>query len=280
VQDSIGRLCLARRGQSGIVYTLSRAAAESTAEYLRSRGIRALPYHAGLDADERTATQDAFQRDDVDVVCATIAFGMGIDKSNVRFVIHRDMPRSLEGYYQEIGRAGRDGLESDCVLFYSWADVVNLERMTEGGETAEWHRRQVRAMFEWAERTACRHRGVVAHFGERIADCGTSCDFCTGLDLLAAAPPVSGRHSPPVRSAVAGDEHGDDPMFEALRALRRRLAEERGVPAYVVFSDATLRAMADRRPSTEQQLLAIPGVGRVKLERYGAEFLAVLRGGD
>ena len=133
VRESIGRLCVARRGQSGIVYTMSRAAAESTAEYLTTLGIKALPYHAGMDSAERTLVQDAFIHDDVDVACATVAFGMGIDKSNVRYVIHRDMPKSIEGYYQEIGRAGRDGIDSDCILFYSWADVLGLERMTAGG---------------------------------------------------------------------------------------------------------------------------------------------------
>ena len=275
VLDSIGRLCSARRGQSGIVYTLSRAAAESTAEYLRGLGIRALPYHAGLSPDERTATQDTFIRDDADVICATIAFGMGIDKSNVRFVIHRDMPRSVEGYYQEIGRAGRDGVESDCVLFYSWADVVNLERMTDGEETAERHRRQARTMFEWAEQARCRHRSVVAHFGEQIEDCRTSCDVCTGEDLLAAAHPVAGSRAA-ARSRTA-EEQRHTPLFEALRALRKHLADERGVPAYVVFSDATLLAMAESHPSTTAGMLAIPGVGPVKLERYGAAFLEVLR---
>jgi len=114
VRDSIGKLCLARRGESGIVYTLSRASAESTAQYLNKLGIRALPYHAGLSSEDRTITQDAFIRDEVDVMCATVAFGMGIDKSNVRYVIHRDMPKSIEGYYQEIGRAGRDGIDSDA----------------------------------------------------------------------------------------------------------------------------------------------------------------------
>ncbi len=274
VQESIGKLCRARQGESGIVYTLSRAAAESTAQYLRGKGIVALPYHAGLDPDERTAVQNAFIRDEVAVICATVAFGMGIDKSNVRYVIHRDMPRSLEGYYQEIGRAGRDGVDSDCVLFYSWADVMSLERMSDNEATADWHRRQVRTMFDWAERNACRHRSVVAHFGERIEDCGHSCDFCTGTDLLVAATSIATvtRNNRP----LTGDDR-DSPLFESLRALRRRLADERGVPAYVVFSDATLLAMTAAHPTTEEGLLAITGVGPVKLGRYGAEFLALLR---
>jgi ATP-dependent DNA helicase RecQ len=268
VKDSIGRLCLARKGESGIVYTLSRAAAESTAEYLRSLGIRALPYHAGLDPDERTAVQDAFIRDDADVVCATVAFGMGIDKSNVRYVIHRDMPKSVEGYYQEIGRAGRDGVDSDCILFYSWADVINLERMTSGEGTAS------RTMFDWAERAVCRHRTLAGYFGDEMSECATSCDVCTGIDLLEAT-------AEPTRQtrivATSASTAADSPLFEALRALRRTLADERGVPAYVIFNDATLIAMAERRPSNEAGLLAIPGVGPTKLERYGAAFLELLK---
>jgi len=274
VRDAIERICRRHRGESGIVYTLSRASAESTALHLRGLGIRALAYHAGLDPDERTAVQDAFIRDDAEVICATVAFGMGIDKSNVRYVIHRDMPRSVEGYYQEIGRAGRDGLTSDCVLFYSWADVVNLDRMVDGGDTADWHRRQGRAMFEWAERRSCRHRTVAAYFGERIEDCGESCDVCTGDDVLAGGDRVSApdRTHPTLRV----DAMRTSPLFESLKALRRRLADERGVPAYVVFSDATLLAMAEARPTTPAGLLAIPGVGPVKLERYGEAFLEVL----
>ena len=279
VRESIGRLCLARRGRSGIVYTLSRASAESTAKYLRGLGIPALAYHAGLEAGERTRVQDAFIRDDVEVICATVAFGMGIDKSNVRYVIHRDMPRSLEGYYQEIGRAGRDGVASDCVLFYSWADVVNLDRMTAGEGTEASHRALVRLMFEWAEGSVCRHRTLAGYFGERIDDCATSCDVCTGDDVLAATSrpiEVPGRSR---RDRAPGDidDLRDDPLFEALRALRRRLADERGVPAYVVFSDATLLTMAADHPTTAAGLLAIPGVGPVKLERFGQAFLEVLR---
>jgi len=278
VRESIGRLCLDRRGDSGIVYTLSRAAAESTAGYLRGLGISALPYHAGMDPDERTSAQDTFIHDEAEVICATIAFGMGIDKSNVRYVIHRDMPRSIEGYYQEIGRAGRDGVDSDCILFYSWADVVSLERMSDG-ETAGWHSRQVRAMFNWAESRSCRHQSVVGHFGEEMGECGESCDVCTGADLLAGtATPVQTATLP---GTGAADDDGlrDSPLFERLREIRKALADERGVPAYVVFSDATLLAMVAARPQTDGEFLAVSGVGPTKLERYGTVFLEALREG-
>ena len=281
VKESIGKLCLARKGESGIVYTLSRASAESTAEYLNSLGIKALPYHAGLGAEERTITQDAFIRDDVDVVCATVAFGMGIDKSNVRFVIHRDMPKSIEGYYQEIGRAGRDGVDSDCILFFSWPDVLNLERMTGSGEMAEWHGSQIRAMFNWADRTGCRHQAVARYFGEVMDRCLTSCDFCTGVDLLEGltAKPVPSKMFTTASTGVTSDDSAarSSPLFEDLRAVRRELADARGMPAYIVFSDATLLAMATAKPQTEAELLGISGVGPKKLETYGEAFLEVLR---
>ena len=277
---AIEGVCRGHTGESGIVYTLSRKSAESTADYLTSRGVPALAYHAGLAADERTRVQEAFIRDEVDVVCATVAFGMGIDKSNVRFVLHRDMPASLEAYYQEIGRAGRDGLPSDCVLFYSWSDVMGLERLSTGddGEAAAWRSDRIRAMYRWAERQACRHRSLVGHFGETIDECATSCDACLGVDRVVAASRRREQRSLEVEAA-AGAVDRNDPLFQRLRGLRKKLADERGVPAYVVFSDATLRDMVARRPSTPAELLEVNGVGPAKLERYGAAFLEAIGNG-
>lgn len=286
VRESISQICRSRPGQSGIVYTLSRKAAESTTEYLVKKGVAALPYHAGMTAEERTMVQDAFIANEVDVICATVAFGMGIDKSDVRFVIHRDMPKSIEGYYQEIGRAGRDGLVSDCFLFYSWADVMSLERMAQG-PTASFHSRQARAMYNWAEQERCRHRAVVRYFGEEMAECSTSCDYCTGDDLLAdvsAESPAkrsSVGDSSKVRSGIPRSKHDglateeirESPLFTALRQLRSDLARERGVPAFVIFSDATLLDMARAQPSNDEEFLAINGVGPKKLETYGKLFL-------
>jgi len=282
VRDAILRLVQARPGQSGIVYCLSRKSAESTADYLVSQGVRARAYHAGLDAQDRESAQEAFRRDDADVITATIAFGMGIDKSNIRYVIHRDMPKSIEGYYQEIGRAGRDGADADCVLFYSWADVMSLERFLDGLEPAAAlvQRRQIRAMFDFAEVGACRHRALVGHFEERIDPCGGSCDFCSGRDVLQEAPRTArqakakGAHPAPV--PIPRDD--EEALYLALKALRRRLADERNLPAYLVFSDATLQHMARFRPTTAQHLLSISGVGPKKLETYGELFLELLRG--
>jgi ATP-dependent DNA helicase RecQ len=273
VKDYIGKICTERRGESGIVYTLSRKSAESTAAYLRSIGITASAYHAGLDSDVRTKVQDDFIRDEIEVVCATVAFGMGIDKSNVRYVIHRDMPKSPEGYYQEIGRAGRDGLDSDCFLFYSWADVIQLERMVSGGGSRSQND-HIRLMYRYAETERCRHQGMAKYFGEDIERCETSCDRCTDLNshLASAAIPSATR-----KLLEVSLEPGALDLFEELRTLRKRLADERGVPAYVVFSDATLREMASLRPATDAELLSISGVGAKKLDTYGADFLDVIR---
>ena len=274
VRESIGKICVARPGESGIVYTLSRKSAESTAEYLRSLGIKALAYHAGLDPETRTSVQDDFIRDEIDVVCATIAFGMGIDKSNVRFVIHRDMPKSVEGYYQEIGRAGRDGLDSDCFLFYSWADVIQLERMVSGSDDNSSQVRHIRRMYDFAESQNCRHANLAGYFGEQIERCDISCDMCTVL-----GPDLAGVTAPrPTKTFVSEELPAESQdLFEELRSLRRQLAGDRGLPAYMVFNDATLKEMAGKKPSTYDQLLAISGVGAKKIETYGDDFLHAIR---
>jgi ATP-dependent DNA helicase RecQ len=281
VRDGILRLVRARAGQSGIVYCLSRKSAESTAAFLREHGVRAAVYHAGLDAATRNQAQEDFRRDVVDVVVATVAFGMGIDKSNVRYVIHRDMPRSIEGYYQEIGRAGRDGLASDCVLFYSWADVLSYDRFGDDVDAAvaERQRAQAREMFRLAAARACRHEAVTRYLGERRGACESSCDVCAGLDVLGdavATVPVVARSRRARLAAIPASDDVDAELFLELKALRKTIADARAVPAYIVFSDATLVQMAERRPRSEAELLEIPGVGPKKVELYGAQFLALL----
>jgi ATP-dependent DNA helicase RecQ len=273
VRDMILRLVRERRGRSGIVYCLSRKAAEATAEFLERKGIRAAAYHAGITSEQRARTQDRFSRDELDVVCATIAFGMGIDKSNVRFVLHRDMPRSIEGYYQEIGRAGRDGAPADCVLFYSWADVMSHDRLLDNSEVqdpevAHQQRRAVRRMFDLADDHACLWRRLAGHFAEDIAACSESCGNCLGRDIAGDAPAVG---APP---GMKDRRTEGDGLFERLRALRKKLADERNVPAFVVFSDRALQDMAARRPRTRREFLDVYGVGQKKLEEYGDSFLA------
>jgi ATP-dependent DNA helicase RecQ len=297
VRDDLLGVVARHRGDSGIVYCMSRRAVEQTAAWLQHEGVRAAPYHGGMADIDRARAQDAFARDEVDVVVATVAFGMGIDKSNVRFVVHKDMPRSIEAWYQEIGRAGRDGEPSDCVLFYSWADVVAYDRFLDDIDDPALRddtRRKTVDLFELVSRGACRHQALVGYFDETIAPCGGACDVCRGTGIEAVVVPVArrGRDRPrrgPAASAGAPSRldialaqlpAGDDASqrFERLRALRKNLADAEGVPAYIVFSDAVLRQMAAAVPRTRAAMLLISGVGPVKLERYGDAFLELLRG--
>jgi ATP-dependent DNA helicase RecQ len=283
----IAGLIQARSGQSGILYCASRKAVDQMTEFLCDQGVRALPYHAGMEDVDRAANQDAFARDDANVIVATIAFGMGIDKSNVRFVIHRDMPKDVESWYQEIGRAGRDGLDSDCFLFYSWADVKLQERFLSEIDDPDlfWTKVEAtKALFRLVDDGGCRHKKILGHFGEEIHACRTSCDWCTGVkteDLAAEGMMTGVVANPRRRSSRAHDrvaERGllsdeEEALFQCLRRLRKSIADQQGVPAYVVFSDKTLRSVAEERPSTPSELLAVSGVGPMKLERYGEAFL-------
>jgi ATP-dependent DNA helicase RecQ len=280
-RDDILGLIRRHKGASGIVYCLSRKGVDSTTEWLRGQGVNALPYHAGLPDEQRARNQDAFARDEADVIVATVAFGMGIDKSNVRFVIHRDMPKSIEAWYQEIGRAGRDGLASDCVLFYSWADVMGYDMFLDGIDDPEQRaetRQKTVDLFRLVDRGGCRHQGLVRHFEETIEPCGSSCDICRGIGIADLVVKGTRRAAPTAAAARLADTEPANPeLFERLRGVRKRLADGEGVPAYIVFSDAVLRQMALAQPKSKAEMLLLSGVGPVKLERYGEAFLEVIR---
>ena len=287
-REEILGLIRRREGETGIVYCLSRKGVEQTAQFLRLNGVRALPYHAGLPDEQRHDAQEAFQHDDIEVIVATVAFGMGIDKSNVRFVIHRDMPKDVESWYQEIGRAGRDGVESECVLFYSWADVKLHERFLNDIEDPElWHvKRQTTVdLFNLLESGRCRHRAILRHFDEEMGPCGGSCDVCTGVTVTQVVgasrmgdvkKPTRRRAARRLPTSDRGESPVDEALFESLRALRKELANAQRVPAYVVFSDKVLLELAARRPGTGAEMLDVPGVGPAKLEKYGPAFLDLL----
>jgi RecQ family ATP-dependent DNA helicase len=256
-----------RPGESVIVYCFSRKSTEKVAADLTANGVPAAAYHAGLSAAERTRVQERFIRDQVPVIAATIAFGMGIDKPDVRLVVHIDLPKSVEGYYQETGRAGRDGLPSDCLFFYSAGDRVKHEffiREMEDPEERARTRRQLQDMMSYGELRSCRRAFLLNYFGEATTEtnCG-SCDICV--------PSVA------VEADVEAPAEFDRDLFEQLRALRRRLAEDARVPPYMIFGDKTLQEMARCFPRSLERLDHVSGVGASKLAQYGETFLAVIR---
>ena len=386
--ESLVALLEERKGQSAIVYCFSRRETEELAERLTANGHPTLAYHAGLDADTRRLTQERFIDGEVPVVAATIAFGMGIDKPDIRLVIHYTLPKSIEGYYQETGRAGRDGLPSDCVLFFSEGDQRKhdffINRIADG-DLHRASRQQLQQMVDYGRLQSCRRRYLLAYFGDTMDDdaCG-NCDVCLAehrtVDVTVVAQKIlsavirtgerfgiahvndvllgsakqrikelghdklsvygivddydrnglrritdrlvergllaradgqyatisvtsAGREWLQSRQGLTLEMRADEPavqparprersaggisngavvqdydagLFEKLRSLRRRLADEEGVPAFVVFSDATLRGIAAAKPADRQEMLRVSGVGPAKLQRYGEAFLTVV----
>lgn len=375
-------------GESGIIYCMSRSKTETVAQMLQRQGIRSAVYHAGLSPARRDEAQDDFINDRVQVVCATIAFGMGIDKSNVRWVIHYNLPKSIESFYQEIGRAGRDGMPSDTLLFYSLADLILLTKFATDSGQQSINLEKLQRMQQYAEADICRRRILLSYFGENTAcDCG-NCDVCknpperfdgtiivqkalsaiarseqqigTGIlvDILRGnmSAEVTGRGYHRLktfgagRDVPAGDWHdyllqmlqlgyfemaynennhlkitqsGTDvlfgrararlviirrdeavqaakgrkrkaavparelplglpnaesgELFEALRALRKRLADQEALPAYIVLSDKVLHLLSTSRPTTIEEFGNISGIGEYKKKKYGKEFVELIR---
>ncbi len=258
-----------RPGQSVIVYCFSRKSTEKVAADLRANGVSAAAYHAGLTPQERTRVQEQFIRDQVPVIAATIAFGMGIDKPDVRLVVHMDIPKSVEGYYQETGRAGRDGLPSDCILYYSAGDRFKQEyfiREIPDPKEQLRARLQLQDITNYCEQKTCRRAFLLRFFGEswNETSCG-GCDICL--------PPREQRK--PLKDLTPVDFDRD--LFDILRAKRREIAEEQGVPPYVVFGDKSLQEMARVYPQRLETLSRVFGVGKEKLAHYGETFLREIR---
>ena len=276
--DALLSLLRERPGASGIVYCATRKAVDEVCSLLRRCGYAAARYHAGMPDEDRRDAQDDFQFDRAQLMVATNAFGMGIDKSNVQFVIHYNMPRNLESYYQEAGRAGRDGAPADCILLYAKKDAALARWMIDHGDenpemTLEERERlkaleheRLKQMTFYAAGKRCLRQSLLKYFGEADAPayCG-NCSVC--LDMAAEAV---GREKQRPQPAASGP---DEQRFAALRALRNMIAKASGVPAYVVFSDATLREMARIMPGDEDEFLSVSGVGEHKLKQYGEVFL-------
>jgi len=241
-------------------------------ESLIEDGYSAAAYHAGLSPTARTCAQDDFLHDRVKIIVATNAFGMGIDKSNVRFVIHYNMPQNVEAYYQEAGRAGRDGLPADCILFFARKDISTVAYLilqSGNSEEIRRNRRLLDKIEEYCNTENCLRNYLLEYFGEGASDDCGSCGNCIGM---AEEPEIS------KKSRVSAKKFAfSDPLFEKLKAARLEIARHEKVPAFVVFSDATLVDMCQKHPLTPDEFLNVSGVGQVKLERYGDKFLEILR---
>ncbi len=368
--EQIEKFITPRKNESGIIYCLSRKTTEELASKLKAKGYSAEAYHAGLAHDTRIQIQDDFINDHSKIICATIAFGMGIDKSNIRWVIHYNMPKNMEGYYQEIGRAGRDGLASDTLLFHSYADVVQLQKFASNAGNSEVQLAKLDRMKQYSESLTCRRKILLNYFGElKQEDCG-NCDICrnppkffdgtiiaqkalsciyrlkeqepltTVIDVLRGAQneaifsknyqslktfgigkETSWQHwqnyliqlinlgyveiafhkknnlqlteiarnvlfngekvqlaKVPDRKAILKNTEEastgtTNSLFEKLRELRLKIAREEGIPAYLIFNDASLKEMEKERPMTDEEFIQINGVGRKKMQDYGYQFI-------
>ncbi|MBF0537118.1 MAG: ATP-dependent DNA helicase RecQ [Nitrospirae bacterium] len=269
-------------GQSGIIYRTSRNSVDALASSLIGRGIKALPYHAGLSPDVRKRNQELFIKDEADVVVATIAFGMGIDKSNVRFVLHADLPKNIESYYQETGRCGRDGAPATCVLFYSRQDIMRLRYFINKIEDDNERKIAVEKMnqvIRYASNELCRRSQLLGYFGERYPhdNCGT-CDVCTdGAETFQPAVEPAQSVIPSKVVAVTRQGQPERDLFERLRKLRKRIADSQQLPPYVIFHDATLNEMCKHLPTSAEQFLSLSGVGQKKLQSYGSAFISEIQ---
>ncbi|MDP2069540.1 MAG: DNA helicase RecQ [Lutibacter sp.] len=359
--------------EAGIIYCLSRKSTEQLALKLKQNGIKAMPYHAGLSFEERTKTQEDFLFDKTQIICATIAFGMGIDKSNVRWVIHYNMPKNIEGYYQEIGRCGRDGVKANALLFHSYADVIQLRNFAAGASNEEVQLAKLERMQQFSEATTCRRKILLSYFGELLSENCGNCDVCKNppqffdgtiiaqkalsvitrlneseasgviIDVLRGAKnatiidkgydklkshgvggaiswhdwqqyiiqlinqgfceiafhknnalhltsfsqkvlfenkmvyltkPLAFKDQAVVQKEIKETKAKKDSLFERLRKLRYKISLEENIPAYLVFSDATLKEMERARPMSASEFMEISGVGQRKLEVYGDEFIS------
>jgi RecQ family ATP-dependent DNA helicase len=268
-----------RRGESGIVYALSRKKAEQWAEELRGEGYKAYAYHAGLSAETRAEHQNIFMAEKGVIICATIAFGMGIDKPDVRFVFHADLPGTLDAYYQEIGRAGRDGDVADAHMIFGMQDVVMRRKFidNEGGDVKQvkLQQQRLRALVNFAESNSCRRQILLKYFGEATEPCN-NCDICLGYGSIdQTATPIPKREMRRERNAQfsQGMDANGEALLVRLKALRMKLAKSRGVAAYVIFSDKSLIDMATRKPLTKWDFGEVHGVGAAKQEQFGSIFL-------
>ncbi len=266
------------QNESVIIYCFSRKDTEKLASQLQSSGHKALPYHAGLNKDVRKQTQDKFIKDDISIIVATIAFGMGIDKSNIRLVVHYTFPKSIENYYQEIGRAGRDGLLSECVMFYGYHDRFKHEYfMKEISDPSIKHTAETKLnqIISYCEGHTCRREYLLGYFGEKYYENNCrACDHCLNLDDIEEEVNDIPYIKKP-RKRISGLQY-DHSLFGQLRALRKRLADEQNVPPYIIFSDVSLQEMAYYLPDNKEVFSDIQGVGIQKLDKYSDMFLEVI----